>query len=1175
MFATLWLVVSVLPGGLLKKIWRFPASIRYGRLAVVSLLGCGLAACAQSAHFAGVQATISTGYGYAAGIAVDGNENLYIADMQSNSVIEILAVNGSIPPSPTVVTLATGLASPQGIAVDSHGNVYFADAGHNAVKEIVAVNGVIPPSPAIVTLTTIEFPTALTLDASGDLFFSGGCVPEPNNGLCGSILELLAVNGVMPASPVEDLIYEDGSSSNLAFDAGGNLYFVDGYSNGLDEMLAVNGSVTASSSVRTITTFPTTTKINGIVLDSSGNLYGTNILNNVVDKMFAVGGSLPVNPVTETLGSGFSEPAGLAIDSSGTLYIEDALNNRTVSLKPSAPRFGSIPVRSSSSGIPLTFTFDSAGSLGSIAALTGGAPALDFASTGGGSCAPNTAYNAGQSCTVSASFTPLVAGDRHGAVVLRDLSGNPIATAFLHGTGTGPQITFAPGSQSTIAATGSALGAVAVDGSGNVYVAAYDSPNIWKETPGAGGYTQQGPLGSGLISPVALAVDGAGNLYVADQVGNRVVRETPSGTGYLQTVVASGLTAPNGVSVDGSGNVYIPQSSGIVEATLTPSGFVQSTIPVTVPSGPTSIAVDGSGDIYLASSNEGSILKETLNAGVWTQTSVASGLGQPQQIAVDPAGNVYVADSYNAAVVKETWNGSGYTQTTVADEASNGIRDPYGVAVDSSGNVYIADIAATIWKEDLADAPSLSFTSTTDGVNTTNPPQTVTVENNGNAPLVLPAPANGNNPAVTGNFSLDAESTCPLTAAGSAPGSLPPSDACTLTVDFNPTGLGSSAGSLVLTDNNLNAPAPGYTTQAIGLTGVQESPAFTLGSSVASGPLSQGSTLTSIITVNPQSGFSVNPTLTVLGLPAGVTASFSANPTVSGSSVLTLTASPTATAGLVTVTVTGTFGTQTASVALQIDVIAVPPGFSLAAAPAALAVPPGSSAPTLVTVADQGGFTGSVSLTISGLPSGVTAAFSPKSTTSSSTLTLTVRSSAVPGTYQLAITGTAGTVKASGAVTLIVQSSPGLAWTKPASVAYGTALSPVQLDATTKIPGTFTYSPVAGTVLSAGSHTLTVTFTPFDTTDYTSAKASVTLSVTKAAPAISWPAPAPIVYGTSLSSAQLDATANIPGTFTYSPAQGSVLKAGTHTLTVTFTPSDSTDYTTAKSSVSITVTAAK
>ena len=59
-----------------------------------------------------------------------------------------------------------------------------------------------------------------------------------------------------------------------------------------------------------------------------------------------------------------------------------------------------------------------------------------------------------------------------------------------------------------------------------------------------------------------------------------------------------------------------------------------------------------------------------------------------------------------------------------------------------------------------------------------------------------------------------------------------------------------------------------------------------------------------------------------------------------------------------------------------------------------------------------------------------------------------------------------------------------------------------------------------------------------------------------ATPAINWATPAAITYGTPLSSAQLDATANHPGTFTYSPAAGTVLSAGTQTLNAAFTPND-------------------
>ncbi|HEV2323513.1 MAG TPA: kelch repeat-containing protein [Terracidiphilus sp.] len=149
--------------------------------------------------------------------------------------------------------------------------------------------------------------------------------------------------------------------------------------------------------------------------------------------------------------------------------------------------------------------------------------------------------------------------------------------------------------------------------------------------------------------------------------------------------------------------------------------------------------------------------------------------------------------------------------------------------------------------------------------------------------------------------------------------------------------------------------------------------------------------------------------------------------------------------------------------------------------------------------------------------------------------------------------------------------TPGITWPAPAAIIYGTALSDAQLDATANVPGTFTYSPAAGTVLNVGTQTPSVTFTPADTTDYTTATATVQLTVNQATPTLSWPAPTAIAYGTALSATQLDATANVQGTFTYSPAAGTVLIPGTQTLAVTFTPTDTTDYTTATATVQLTV----
>src|SRR4029450_7199877 len=124
--------------------------------------------------------------------------------------------------------------------------------------------------------------------------------------------------------------------------------------------------------------------------------------------------------------------------------------------------------------------------------------------------------------------------------------------------------------------------------------------------------------------------------------------------------------------------------------------------------------------------------------------------------------------------------------------------------------------------------------------------------------------------------------------------------------------------------------------------------------------------------------------------------------------------------------------------------------------------------------------------------------------------------------------------------------------------------------------GTFVYTPAAGTVLNAGNgQTLSLTFTPEDVVNYATATASVLINVSKATPTITWPTPSDIVYGTALSATQLNATANVAGTFAYAPAAGSVLNAGAgQTLSVTFTPEDAVNYATATASVQIDVSKA-
>jgi len=102
---------------------------------------------------------------------------------------------------------------------------------------------------------------------------------------------------------------------------------------------------------------------------------------------------------------------------------------------------------------------------------------------------------------------------------------------------------------------------------------------------------------------------------------------------------------------------------------------------------PQGVAVDANGNVYIADTGNNRVLIETLSAGTYTQTTVGSGLSFPGAVAVDGSGNVYIADTSNNRVLIETLSEGTYTQTTVG----SGLSGPQGVAVDGSGNVYIAD----------------------------------------------------------------------------------------------------------------------------------------------------------------------------------------------------------------------------------------------------------------------------------------------------------------------------------------------------------------------------------------------------------------------------------------------------------------------------------------------------
>ncbi len=163
------------------------------------------------------------------------------------------------------------------------------------------------------------------------------------------------------------------------------------------------------------------------------------------------------------------------------------------------------------------------------------------------------------------------------------------------------------------------------------------------------------------------------------------------------------------------------------------------------------------------------------------------------------------------------------------------------------------------------------------------------------------------------------------------------------------------------------------------------------------------------------------------------------------------------------------------------------------------------------------------------------------------------------------------TVAAPAPVTPTVKLKAKLTWANPGSIKKETPLSGSQLNAVTDVPSTCVYTPSLGTVLPAGTYTLSVICTPNDS-NYEPITGTVTLIVKgKVKPQILWFNPTPIINPTPLGGGQLNALANVPGKYSYNPPAGTILAPGKHPLNVKFTPDNREDNEDMESNVTIEV----
>ena len=237
---------------------------------------------------------------------------------------------------------------------------------------------------------------------------------------------------------------------------------------------------------------------------------------------------------------------------------------------------------------------------------------------------------------------------------------------------------------------------VAVDASGNIFISDYYNNRIRKVSTsgiittvagtGTGGYSGDGGLATSanLLLPQGVAVDGSGNIYIADYYNNRIRKVSTSG--IITTVAGSGtggyggdggtatsanLNLPQGVAVDASGNIYIADNGNNRVRKVSPSGIIST------------IAGNGTGGF----SGDGS-------------AATSAKLNSPAGVAVDGSGNIYIADYNNNRIRKV--NSSGII-STIAGNGTGGFSgdggasvnaqlfNPRSVALDGMANVYIAD----------------------------------------------------------------------------------------------------------------------------------------------------------------------------------------------------------------------------------------------------------------------------------------------------------------------------------------------------------------------------------------------------------------------------------------------------------------------------------------------------
>jgi sugar lactone lactonase YvrE len=590
------------------------------------------------------------------GVAVDSAGNLYIADYGNDTirkrtpdgVITTLAGSAGMSGGVDGIGSEARFAQPSAIALDGAGNIYVSD--NNGLRMIT-------PGGVVTTFTQQSGPpllglAGLAVDAAGFVYVAGE--------------DSYMVYKILPAAGAVAILAGTGQYGSadgpaaqatfayvaaVALDKGGNVYVAD-RDNCTVRRISPNGFVTtvagtaglcgAADGVGAAARFAGPA---GIALDPTGAVYVTDegtysAFNNTIRKISVDGvvstiaGKVGVNTPVDGVGvaASFADPRGIAVDSSGTVFVADTGASTIRQVTP----------------------------MGAVTTIAGSLPATG-AVDGDGSMAR---FNNPQNVAVDGSGTIYVADT--GNNLIRKITPAGVTTRLAGIAGVDGE---ADGTLTS--ATFSSPVGIALGPGGAVYVADAGSHLIRKISPngtivtvaGAGwptaingfGYSQPGSL------PVAIAVDGSGNMYVADQGMNIIRKVSSDGIDSVLTNAA----APMGVAVDSAGNLYVSDSGNQTIRKITTSG--QDTVLAGSPgssgavdgngaaasfNNPGPLSVDGSGNVYVADTGN-QLVRRVTAAGVVTTIAGRAGsmgvllgdlpgsLNVPAGMAIDGNGALY------------------------------------------------------------------------------------------------------------------------------------------------------------------------------------------------------------------------------------------------------------------------------------------------------------------------------------------------------------------------------------------------------------------------------------------------------------------------------------------------------------------------------------------------------